>query len=1637
MQPKINRSFFLIFAIFVSLVLITPTHVWGNAQSSDTLEIRVIQGDDDAEELVSGGGMDLSSSDLELVRESGDQIIGIRFANVPIPKGSTITNAYILFTTDETDTEPTSLTIWGESSGDAKIYENIVNNISTRAKTSAVVDWPDVSGWGVVGETGVNQQSPDLTAIVQEIIDLPAWDFDKPIAFIIEGSGKRVAESYNGGGDTKAPLLHIEYTSNVVEIRISSDDDDAEERIDTTSVTALYSSDLDFRQDRLWGVRFPNVTVPQGAEITNAYIEFVADEVNTGTARVRIDVQEHDDAPMFMAIDRNISDRPLSGDPVDWNPMPQWNNVGEIHRTPDLSALVQKIVGRPGWVSGHAMVFVGEGMNYNRAAFSHDQDPALAPMLHIEYGEGEIGVDEPLITVNTTSLGGTCYQGSSPEPLVFTLTNTGTGKLQYTTSDDAAWVTLSSGSGELYTGDTRDITVNFNTTGLNVGTHEATILIEDPDALNNPVEIQVSVTVWELPDEMTCGHVPLYTENLVSPAILILLDVSGSMKTKMEVSASGNPQTPDLGPIVQEIVDRPGWTPGNAMAFMIEGGGRRTAVSYDGDSAAAPLLHVNYFDGSSDQSIEIRVSQSSDDAEEELGFFKRADTNNNDLEIVKKKSGEAQIVGLRFQNLQIPQGATITHAYIEFAIDESDTESTTWIIYGEDMDDPPTYAWTYNNISNRKKTNAATAWNDIPKWQGVTKEKRIDIGKAVISDLVKDRSISWGYGTWANRDPYKSLSDRTQIHVGTKPNDEAQQTALQDAIAATEPAGGTPFSFSIEAAQNYFQGAKADKEGTGDFYVESDCQPKFLIDITDGQGNSGSTVANTASRTQALADAGVSSVGVGFGLEYEDSEQLYEMTKWANIKGNESDADDLYALHEEISGVAEPFFAFNQEDLVKSLKQITESVKGAIFHGSAPAPTTSADLGDMVIVAHFDASRWAGDVNAVIKDTNKSSPTYGMWIKNVWTASEKMPVSRTLWTIDPSDVDAKTVIKYDESTLANDSFVCFLTKPIGDIINSTPVVVGYPPFSYGFDEYRDFKYGTKRDTMIYIGANDGSVHAFDLSTGVEQWAFVPKSMHWKLDAAGTNPLYDRCSSEYCHQYYMDGSPIVGDVYAKFDGIIKEWRTVLVIGEREGGEAYVALDVTSGKGFDDLDPTKFLWEFTDDQLGQTWSDSTIDRVEIDAVDPATETAWGVFFGSGYSTTDQESKQAYLFGILAHDAGMLWKDADSVPINRILVGDPSVYKVTVKDYPEDQPSQHFDIGEIVKGQSTGTEAKVIAIERIMPKHAILTLDDLTGDFNTDEQIKGNPNTSHWANFEGNVTGEGTTDDALASPLTVDMEADYIADRIYVGNLYGNMYRISNIGKDMTPQVTTLFTSNNTSPYINPIRAKADFAYSEMDDEVWIYFGTGRYEDQSDKLDTNQQYFFGLKDGVTPAATYTPEVLVTLQGKFVVADIDGKSRTLRYVDGDNEFAEPWKMQLYEGTFPDGPLSSGSERVISRPLAVAGMVLFTTFIPDENICAGSGETWVFAVDYKSGLAATEPVFDLNGDGKFDDNDKVEIDGKLVVPIGIKAGRGQGSPPVLHKDTLFITTTGSGEEGDGGDFFAQTVNLRQQKIKVEAWREN
>ena len=112
----------------------------------------------------------------------------------------------------------------------------------------------------------------------------------------------------------------------------------------------------------------------------------------------------------------------------------------------------------------------------------------------------------------------------------------------------------------------------------------------------------------------------------------------------------------------------------------------------------------------------------------------------------------------------------------------------------------------------------------------------------------------------------------------------------------------------------------------------------------------------------------------------------------------------------------------------------------------------------------------------------------------------------------------------------------------------------------------------------------------------------------------------------------------------------------------------------------------------------------------------------------------------------------------------------------------------------------------------------------------------------------------------------------------------------------------------------------------------------------------------------------------------------------------------------------------------------------------------WLFNVDTTLGYSAqwrTENRDDgleanvngIVGNNNFDDGDMVDVDGQDVIPVGIKVGRGQGSNPVVHKDTLFITTTGDGDDGGGGgndeeDFFAKKVNLPENRVTMESWNQ-
>ena len=229
------------------------------------VEVRVAAAGDDVEERTTGS-VALTSSDLELVVDgTKGQTVGLRFTGIDIPQGAVITNAYIQFQTDEARTGAAALAIRGTDSDDAAAFASTKFNVSSRPKTDAWVSWTPPA-WTTVGEAGPAQQTPELTAVVQEIVSRPGWLTGNDMAFLITGTGTRTAESFEGNA-ARAPLLHIEYVlptgaaSPPTDFTLSAGTVPENSAADT--VVGTFENVAD--PVRAIRIRFPSSTVPEGA----------------------------------------------------------------------------------------------------------------------------------------------------------------------------------------------------------------------------------------------------------------------------------------------------------------------------------------------------------------------------------------------------------------------------------------------------------------------------------------------------------------------------------------------------------------------------------------------------------------------------------------------------------------------------------------------------------------------------------------------------------------------------------------------------------------------------------------------------------------------------------------------------------------------------------------------------------------------------------------------------------------------------------------------------------------------------------------------------------------------------------------------------------------------------------------------------------------------------------------------------------------------------------------------------------------------------------------------------------------------------------------------------------------------------
>ena len=167
--------------------------------------IRVSDNSDDAEED-NGGGISRNNDKIELGQM---KYVGLRFQSASIPQGATITTAYIEFKAADANTESTDITIWGEDTDDASQFGTGNNDISNRTKTSASILWNNVENWS----DNQTYNTPDISAVIQEIVNRGGWSSGNDIAVILESTdlnGKRLFDARDFSS-ADAGLLHVEF----------------------------------------------------------------------------------------------------------------------------------------------------------------------------------------------------------------------------------------------------------------------------------------------------------------------------------------------------------------------------------------------------------------------------------------------------------------------------------------------------------------------------------------------------------------------------------------------------------------------------------------------------------------------------------------------------------------------------------------------------------------------------------------------------------------------------------------------------------------------------------------------------------------------------------------------------------------------------------------------------------------------------------------------------------------------------------------------------------------------------------------------------------------------------------------------------------------------------------------------------------------------------------------------------------------------------------------------------------------------------------------------------------------------------------------------------------------------------------
>ena len=956
------------------------------------------------------------------------------------------------------------------------------------------------------------------------------------------------------------------------------------------------------------------------------------------------------------------------------------------------------------------------------------------------------------------------------------------------------------------------------------------------------------------------------------------------------------------------------------------------------------------------------------------------------------------------------------------------------------------YVADYYNFAIRKFNTSLT----LTQTYGGAAGTRLDAAKKVIKKIVSNTDLTsganFGLMEWGTRH---------NIRVKISDNGAKQIYSNVDGVYAS---GGTDLRTAMNNARNYFtSGQVANWNLT--------CSLNYLIVISDGYWSGHSSVISIANQIRSAYN--IKTFAVGFAL---------------------GGANSNYSSLATAGGTSKPLYASNETEL---LQKLTDAIKQAIsgrLTFTTPAVMSDVTKGNFIYQSTFEYAKdaqWKGSLKKYKLNTNGSFGTVQ------WDAADKLnsknASSRNLWTpeIDtnlnnfttsnrdtlksklfpsqsPTNTEVENLINfirgvdtYDQDADGNKSESI---HKLADIYHSDLIVVGKPEAPAINDgsinslkkdsyyrlqnNYNNFINGAtcggpcqNRKEVVYAGANNGILHAFDATDGNELWGYIPPNILGNLEkipsskANSTNAIYG-----------IDGSPVVKDIF--FDDTPNDgsnnprWRTILIGGLGAGGKGIYALDITNPNS------PKHLFAINNDetiqaiqhwdssrrknefgyasgsidskydyrQLGETWSTPKIIRIKVSGKDK-----WVAVFGAGYNGAANPNIGSAVFVMDLEDEGRLLSVIDIKNQNAQIINTWRAYIGSSHPYLSNNnsdlditrlfPNLNFDVskGESVKAETNSdvkttltfsgsgnvkTVSKASFNTRWRPGYITITKMkvDIANSIPADLSVITADGTSK-ANYDGAMIYASDLEGKITK---INLTENFNIDNDVNSPTYNLLIRNNSSNKKI--QSTTLFNSETTSANGRYIYTRPEVTINN-DNNLWLYFGTGNTQKLQEQSNQIQNRLYGIKDVNFP--------------NFVELNTPGtvsQCRSSPTCPTGNDLG--WYVNLEK-----------SQKLTAEPTVDKDRVYFPIYEPSpaNNKC-GVGTAILRAYDLKCGNSL----------------------------LNVNLGKGVLSKVVKQGDNLYIGLAGEADKNISG--FTSTDNLITGKsqakdiggeAQLEKWKEN